>query len=240
MKLPLAEFIDNRLQDLDLDWERLGYRLGYTSAVRARGRVQALRDGILKSPKSVCAIGRLAEALEAEPDQVTAAVRETQTILDRQEEARREAVRLEREAEDARWRASFEPHAIIDTSERIPTSITMVVFGGGPDRWLKIPLDASQSQVTFVTQVLNILPDMVRQESDGRLGVPFFGHALGFFINYSPDHAIRFDLNGTPIEVLDLARRPGVASITLGRRKLTEDEFKWLTGTKSGRNFDRR
>jgi hypothetical protein len=55
--------------------------------------------------------------------------------------------------------------------------------------------------VSFVRQVLDRLPE----------GVPAFGRPVGFVINYSPDKAVRFDLNGQPIAILDEAVRPGTA-----------------------------
>ena len=39
--------------------------------------------------------------------------------------------------------------------------------------------------------------------------VQFFGATTGFIVNYDPDHAIRFDVNGITVELLDHAHRPG-------------------------------
>ncbi len=42
------------------------------------------------------------------------------------------------------------------------------------------------------------------------------GPTTGFIVNYTPDFAVRFDLNGNPVETLDHAYRPGeVALVTL-------------------------
>ena len=68
----------------------------------------------------------------------------------------------------------------------------------GVEKLLRIDLDATQGPVSFVRQVLGRLPE----------GVPAFGKPMGFVINYSPEKAIRFDLKGQPIAVLDKAVRP--------------------------------
>ena len=42
------------------------------------------------------------------------------------------------------------------------------------------------------------------------------GPTTGFIVNYTPDFAVRFDLNGNPVETLYHAYRPGeVALVTL-------------------------
>jgi hypothetical protein len=70
----------------------------------------------------------------------------------------------------------------------------MCAITGGPKRWLKIELDLSESSDTFVVQAIAALPRKLHLGRDGRLTVPFFGHALGFIVNYSPDQAVRYDL----------------------------------------------
>jgi hypothetical protein len=44
----------------------------------------------------------------------------------------------------------------------------------------------------------------------------FFGKALGLIINYSPDAPLHCDLDGTPLEVLAKAHRPGEVSLSFG------------------------
>ena len=49
--------------------------------------------------------------------------------------------------------------------------------------------------------------------------MPFFGAVTGVIVNYAPDRAVRFDLDGTPIECLPRASCPGQTSFMLrGRR----------------------
>jgi hypothetical protein len=126
-----------------------------------------------------------------------------------------EKLRIALENEDAKWRAAFIPHAIIQGERRIPTSITMCAISGGPKRWLNIELDLSEPSGTFVQQALAALPSKLHLGKDGRLTVPFFGYALGFIVNYSPDQAVRYDLKGNAVETLSKAFRLGRATFSL-------------------------
>ena len=72
---------------------------------------------------------------------------------------------------------------------------------GGAERWLKIPLDLSQPRRTYAAQALST--------AQRTPIVPFFGPTTGFVVNYTPDHAVRFNLEGSPIETLTHAYRPG-------------------------------
>ena len=91
----------------------------------------------------------------------------------------------------------------------------MCAISGGPKRWLNIELDLSKPSDTFVEQALAALPGKLHLGKDGRLTVPFFGYALGFIVNYSPDQAVRYDLKGNAVENLSKAFRLGRASFSL-------------------------
>ena len=49
-----------------------------------------------------------------------------------------------------------EPHGYLIGSLRHPTQITMYGINGGPNRWLRFPLDASIPPDSFVEQALNV------------------------------------------------------------------------------------
>lgn len=85
------------------------------------------------------------------------------------------------------------------------------------DRWLRIPLDLSEPPVTFAAQALTV----VRRTPF----VQFFGTTTGFVVNYDPDHAIRFDLDGNPVKVLNRAYRPGEVTLTVGRKTIPAERF---------------
>src|SRR4029079_5214834 len=111
---------------------------------------------------------------------------------------------------DARYRASFEPHGyLLGTSDR-PSQIFIFGLTGGPERWLKIPLDLSQPPLSYSAQALSV----VRRTPF----VKFFGATTGFIVNYTPDHAVRFDLDGRPVETLTRAHRPREVTLYLGGR----------------------
>jgi hypothetical protein len=50
--------------------------------------------------------------------------------------------------------------------------------------------------------------------------VQFFGLTTGFIVNYTADHAVRFDLEGRPMETLARAYRPGEVTLHLGGRAI--------------------
>ena len=52
---------------------------------------------------------------------------------------------------------------------------------------------------------------------------------MGFIVNYSPDRAIRFDLEGNAVELFDRAYRLGVVQFAIGRRVISQGEFPTLS-----------
>jgi hypothetical protein len=124
-----------------------------------------------------------------------------------------EAARIADEKREAAWRASFRPCAYLLGTETRPSQITIYGMTGGSERWLKIPLDLSQPAVTFAQQALAV----VRRTPV----VPFFGTTIGFIVNYTPDFAVRFDLNGDPVEAFDHAYLPGNVTIAIGRKEIS-------------------
>jgi hypothetical protein len=62
--------------------------------------------------------------------------------------------------------------------------------------------------------------------------LPAFGRPTDFFVNYTPDHAVQFDLSGKPLFSFDRAHRIGKASLSLSGRVLTEDELALVFGSR--------
>jgi hypothetical protein len=61
--------------------------------------------------------------------------------------------------------------------------------------------------------------------------VTFFGRTTGFIVNYTPDHAVRFDVDGNPVESLPQAYVPGTVEVVLGRgRKISAAELGKILG----------
>jgi len=214
----LADLINTRMMELSLERQALGFRLGYQNPLKAAGRVSALCDGHLKSRKSRAALDRLPEALEVPPEIVRRAVAATEKIFLEMEIQAEEQRRLAAEAAEAEWRNRFRPHAVIQTERTVPTQITFCALTGGAERWLIILFDLSKPPISYVKQALEALPEKARVGRDGKRFVPFFGEALGIIINYSPDEAVRCDLEGKPLEVLPKAYRAGEVRLSLGGR----------------------
>jgi len=171
-------------------------RCGYKNITKGLRRLDQVYVGEFE--KAGALLARLPDALDLPPETVKEAI----TATTRQ---------IAAEA-DARWRASFKPAAyLLGTSNR-PSQIWMFGVTGGAERWLKIPLDISQSPVTYAEQALAV----VRQTPTVR----FFGLTTGFIVNYTADHAVRFDLEGRPMETLARAYRPGEVTLRLGGRAI--------------------
>ena len=219
------------MKELNLDRHALGFRLGYKNPAKAAGRVDALCWGHLTNRKSRAALARLPDALELPAEVVAQAVIETEQVLAEQERQAEEERRLAREKEEAEWRAAFTPHAILQTERTVPSQITICGLTGGARRWLWIDFDLSKPPITFVQQALAALPERTGLGSDGKRYVTFFGEAVGFIVNYTPDQALRCDLDGQPQEVLSKAYRPGEVGLAMGGRPVSPTVIARLLGT---------
>jgi hypothetical protein len=113
--------------------------------------------------KAGALVARLPEALDLPPETLKKAIKAS---------TRQIAAET-----DARWRASFKPAAYVLGSSNRPSQIWMFGVTGGAERWLKIPLDTSQSPVTYAEQALTV----VRETPTVR----FFGLTTGFIVNYT-------------------------------------------------------
>ena len=145
-------------------------------------------------------VDRLPASLEVPAEVVTEAVAET--------------ARQMRAAEDAAWRAAFKPHAIILTEHTRPTQITMAAICGA-DRRLRIEFKSGSSSITYVRQALE---ETRRRSSSG--AIMFYGRPTGIIVNYSPDAAVRFDLEGNAVEGLPSAYRLGQLMVSIGGRPI--------------------
>jgi hypothetical protein len=199
--LAIATLIRSRMTELGLSRGEFAKRLGYKNLAKGIRRIDALCEGDLEGTKQF--LHALPQALETSAETMKRAL--DQTVRDIELAEKQEA-----EAHDKFWRENFHPHAIILTERTVPSPIFVAAIIG-VENLPRIDLDATQGPVSFVRQVLNRLPEEVAA----------FGKPIGFVINYSPDQAIRFDLNGQPTAILDKAVRPGTAVLLrLGRRPI--------------------
>jgi len=211
--LAIEKLIVDRCQALGLSRSDLVRRAGFKNVAKGLRRLDELCAGEMKLTVSL--IVGLPAALELPTGAITDTMRQTVQQLD-------EVARIAEEKREAVWRATFRPCAYLLGTETRPSQITIYGMTGGSERWLKIPLDLSQSAVTFASQAFAVA---------GRTPVvTFFGKTIGFIVNYTPDCAVRFDLNGNPVEAFDHAYEPGNVTIAMGGKEISADVFARITG----------
>jgi hypothetical protein len=208
--LPIETFIVRRLDELGIRPAELTERCGISNARTGLRVLLGVYRGDWAGERARAILRYLPAGLGVEEDAVAAAIWETREAIAREE-------RTAKADREARWRAAFKPHAYLTTEHARPSSITMCAFTGGPDRWLKVPLDLARPPVTYADQALAV----AREQK----GVPFFGTVIGVTVNYSPDSAVRLDLAGTPIESYPRAYSPAQISVVIGRRPVTQGQI---------------
>jgi hypothetical protein len=225
---PLSELVRSRSSELGLTFEELGYRLGYSNPSKAAGRLKALCDGVIDSHKSQQALLRLHNALNLPFEEVDRAIQETRGVLAQRHRLKLDAMARQWRVEDEAFRASFKPHGVLLGSETRPSQITIFAWTGGPERWLIIRPDLDQPPVTFIGQIVQILSVRVPKHASGKRYTPFFGEALGFVMNFTPDQAVRCTMDGEPVEILEEAYLTGYSYAAIGSRKLSAEEARTL------------
>ncbi len=195
------DFIDNRLNELGVRRGELARRCGYRNISKGVRRIDQVCGGDLGSRSAKIILEALPAALEINVETVKSGVEATIKVLER-EDADREAA----------WRAAFKPTAYLLGTERRPSQIFIFGITGGPERWLRIPLDLAQPPVTFASQALAVV--------EKTPVVPFFGPTTGFVISFTPDHAVRFNPKGAAVEILNRAYAPGQVELFIGKTKL--------------------
>jgi hypothetical protein len=70
--------------------------------------------------------------------------------------------------------------------------------------------------VSYVGQALQGVRQKLARWESGQL--PAYGRPVAVAVNYTPERAVRFDLDGNAIQVLDRAHRIGDVQLFLGGR----------------------
>ena len=117
-------------------------------------------------------------------------------------------------AMNANQKTTFQPHAIIIGERKIPSPIFVAAIFG-VDRILRIDFDPDQPPVTYIRQAITGIDKKLAQFKCAAL--PGFGRPVGFVVNYSPEHAVKYDLQGNALEILPKAHLTGRASMSVGR-----------------------
>jgi hypothetical protein len=223
--LPIEAFIQARLVELGLNDEDFLHRLGYRKLRKGRGHLEQIYNGDFDRR---ILVQRLPRALDVSPGALRRVAEETGRHL--------------RAVEEAAYRATFSPHAVVLTDRLRPEPLFVVAFIG-VDRLLRIELDLDLPPATFAHQALegltgkllgfnarlreaDLAPEAIRRQAM----LPAFGRPTGFVINYTPVHAVRHDLDGNPVETLDRAKRLGSPRYIMSGRPLSEAELSALFG----------
>jgi len=175
MSNPLTDLIDRRCEELCLNKNDLLKALGYRNMNKGHTWLKALAQGkglnkiMIHNQKALC------DTLEISLATLQDSVDSTWKLLE--------------QAMDAEYARNFVPHALLKTERTVPSQITICAVTGGPKKWLLVQFEKDSDPATYVSQVIRKLPK----------GVPFFGKLLGFWINYSPENCVEFDLKGEKI-----------------------------------------
>jgi hypothetical protein len=148
MSWPIENLIIERCRELGLRRSELVERCGYKNISKGIRRLEQVYAGDLE--KALSLLRGLPKALDLSSEIVQHALEETiRQIKKREARAAAEA--------DARYRASFKPHAYLLGSSNQPSQICIFGLTGGAERWLKIPLDLSQPPLSYAAQALSVV-----------------------------------------------------------------------------------
>ena len=210
-QLPINTLVSNRCRELGLRPVELIRRCGYQNIAKGLRRLEQLYQGYFRGCTTL--IRTLPAALDLPAEVVTEAVESTKRQI--------------HEAKEAAWRAAFVPHGVVLAERDFPQPLFAALFIG-IDRLLRVDFNLSESPVTFVKQALDGVRDKLAEWKWDR--IPTFGKPVGIVINYSPDSAVRFDLDGNAIEVFDGAYRLGEAKLSISGRPVSRGELDALFG----------
>ena len=179
---PITDLLDRRMAALGLTDNTLLARLGYRNLAKGHRRLSALRSGNVSVADQMMSV--LADALDVPPSVLETVIEDTCAALQAKQ--------------DAAYRTSFRPHAVLLTEQSVPSQITICGMVNG-DRLRVVTFDDDIQPDSYVQHVQDQLPE----------GLPFFGAVTGFAVNYTPDHATIHDRDGRTTHTLDWAYQLG-------------------------------
>jgi hypothetical protein len=203
----IAALIESRSRDLGLSRAELVRRAGFKNIAKGIRRLDSLMAGDLETTGTL--IHGLATALGLPAPVVDRAIEDTRRQI---EGTKQQAA----EKEEAAWRAEFKPHAIILTERTKPQPIFVAALIGVDDL-LRLDFETGGNPLRYVKKA--------QQELEQRLSrwigtIPAFGRPTGLVLNFSPERAVRFDLEGHPQEIFSKAYRVGQANLSLTGRPI--------------------
>jgi hypothetical protein len=188
--------IARRLSELEMTTSELLQRCGYTNLNKGRRRLAELVEG--ETVKTRMLVDGLPRVLGLSPEEVRASIEASRKVESVPEKL-------------------FKPHGIIVTERSVPSPIFVAaVFG--IDRILRIDFATESSPVTFVDQAVKGVQARLKEFKCECL--PAFGRPTGVVVNYAPDQATVFDLEGNAREVLSAACAPGQVTMSIGGKRV--------------------
>ena len=203
--LAIEALVRDRCQELGLKPAELVRRCGYQNVSKGLRRLEQLRAGDFARTSGL--VRALPTALEVPVDAVEKPSR------------RPSGISTSPPRPLGGRRLGPTPSSL--PKERRPEPIFVAAFIG-VDVLLRVDFDLTAAPVTFVKQSLDGLRHKLAR---WRGSLPAFGRPVGFIINYSPDRAVRFDLEGNPVELFDRAYRLGEATLSIGGRAMSHAEL---------------
>lgn len=199
----LKDFVSQHQETLQLSRRDLLTRLKPTNLGKAAQRLDSfLADEISHSQRQHF-LPELATALSKNSEESKQIAAELKNLV---EQIRQAKAALEH----AHYVATFKPHAYLLGSYTRPSQITFFAMTGGSERWLKIRLDELESSQTPAQAIAEIVAHLKENPT-----IRFWGAATGFYINYTPEQAVKYDLNGNVIKEINGNYRPGDAFFTI-------------------------
>lgn len=209
--LPIEVLIGSRLSKTGLRPVDVVRACGYKNMSKGLRRLAELRAGYFAG--SSWLVAALPPVLDVSPEQIEQAIEATERHFEA--------------ANEAAYRETFTPHAIIKTDRARPEPL-FVAFAIGVDRLIRIKLALEAGPVTFPQQAIaGIATKLAEWNSDM---LPAFGRPVGVFVNYSPDQAIEFDLSGNPVKIFNQSIRPGEIQLKLSGREIQDNERRLFFG----------
>jgi hypothetical protein len=209
--LPIETLIRERAAELGLGPTELIRRAGYKNVSKGLRRLTELYQGDFEASRGLISLM---------PDVLRLSAADVQNEV---QNSRRQIA----EAEEAKWRAAFAPHAVILTERARPHGLFIVAMIGISEL-KRLDFALGSYPVTYVQQALDGVQRKMKRWGRGQL--PYFGRPDGIIINYTPDWAVRFDLNGKAVESFDAAYRLGEATLSVRGRALSAGELRCLFG----------
>lgn len=189
----INQLINNRIEELGISYADLVERAGYTNKAKGLRRLDELFNSNFESARGL--IERLPVALELPRDDISQAIETTKRTI--------------AELVEAEWRAAFKPNARILTEENgRPRQIALAAISNA-GQYVCIEFPEGMPAEGYLEYVLQVLPKVLEDVSR------YFYAPLGFVINWNPDSATKYSLDGARLEDLPRAFRGGVLSFSL-------------------------